>query len=70
VADKLGFGHHAAHPILRAPAAGYRVPGVHWAAGATAVAGAVGTLVAFGLALLLARSLVRNPEADSPFSKP
>ena len=27
-------------------------------------------LLAFGLALLLARSLVRKPEEDSPFSKP
>jgi cobalt/nickel transport system permease protein len=70
VAARLGFGHNAAHPIVPAPAPGYQVPGVHWAAGATAVAGAVGTLVAFGLALLLARSLVRKPEEDSPFSKP
>jgi cobalt/nickel transport protein len=70
VAARLGFGHRAAHPIVRAPAPGYQVPGVRWAAGATAVAGAVGTLIAFGLALLLARSLVRKPEEDSPFSKP
>ena len=51
---------------MRAPAPGYQVPGVRWAAGATAVAGAVGTLVVFGLALLLARSLVREPGEDSP----
>lgn len=70
VADRLGFGHKVAHPIVSAPAPGYQVPGVRWAAGATAVVGAVGTLVAFGLALLLARSLVRKPEEDSPFSKP
>jgi hypothetical protein len=55
---------------VRALAPGYQVPGVRWTAGATAVAGAVGTLIAFGLALLLARSLVRKTEEDSPFSKP
>ena len=70
VAARLGFEHKAAHLIVRAPAPGYQVPGIHWAAGATAVAGAAGTLVVFGLALLLARSLVREPEEDSPFSRP
>jgi cobalt/nickel transport system permease protein len=70
VAARLGFGHQAGPGMLRAPAAGYQVPGVHWAAGATAVAGAVGTVAAFGLALLLARSLVRKPEAERPFSRP
>ena len=43
---------------------------MHWAAGATAVAGAAGTLVVFGLALLLARSLVREPEEDSHPTRP
>ena len=38
------------------------VPGVRWAAGATALAGAVGAVVVFGLAVLLARSLVREDE--------
>ena len=70
VAARLGFEHKAAQPVVAAPASDYQVPGVRWAAGATAVAGAVGTLVAFGLALLLARSLVRKPEGDSPCSKP
>jgi hypothetical protein len=41
------------------------VPGVHWAAGATALAGAAGAVVAFGLSLLLARSLVREGEGKS-----
>jgi hypothetical protein len=62
-ATKLGFGHKAAHALVRAPLPDYQMPGVKWAAGATALAGAVGTLVVFGLALLLARSLVREPEA-------
>jgi cobalt/nickel transport system permease protein len=70
VAARLGFGHEAAAAIIRAPTPGYQVPGVHWAAGATALAGAVGTLVAFGLALALARSLVRKPAEGSPLSRP
>jgi cobalt/nickel transport system permease protein len=65
VAARLGFAHKAAQPVVSVPAAGYAVPGVRWAEGATALAGAVGTLVVFGLALLLARSLVREPEGNT-----
>ena len=70
VATRLGFEHKAAQQIVRTPAPGYQVRGVRWAAGATAVAGAAGTLVVFGLALLLARSLVREPEKDSHPTRP
>ena len=62
VAAQLGFERKAARPVLVAPASDYRVPGVRWAAGATALAGAVGVVVVFGLAVLLARSLVREDE--------
>jgi len=65
VAVKLGFEHKAVAQAVPAPAADYRVPGVHWAAGATAAAGAAGTVIVFGLALLLARSLVRNREQEA-----
>jgi cobalt/nickel transport system permease protein len=58
VAAKLGFEHQAVKPMLPAAAPDYQMPGVHWAVGATATAGAVGTLVVFGLALLLGRILV------------
>lgn len=70
VASRLGFEHKIAHPIVRAPAPGYQMQGMRWAAGATAVAGAAGTLIVFGLALLLARSLVREPQEDNPPTKP
>ena len=70
VAARLGFEHKAAQPIVGVLAPGYQVPGVRWAAGATALAGAVGTLVVFGLALLLARSLVRKPEVESNPTRP
>jgi cobalt/nickel transport system permease protein len=65
VAARLGFGHKAVHMILSVPAPDYQIPAVRWAAGATAVAGAVGTLVVFGLALLLARALVRDRAEDA-----
>jgi cobalt/nickel transport system permease protein len=60
VAVKLGFEHKAVPPPMPVPAAGYQAPGMHWAVGATALAGAAGTVVVFGMALLLARVLVRE----------
>ena len=65
VAARLGFEEKATRPVLVAPASGYRMPGVHWAAGATALAGAAGAVVVFGLALLLARSLVREAKPET-----
>jgi cobalt/nickel transport system permease protein len=62
VAVRLGFEHKAIHPLISAPVAGYQMPGMQWAAGATAIAGALGAVVVFGLALLLARLLVRDRE--------
>jgi cobalt/nickel transport system permease protein len=70
VAAKLGFEHKAVQSALPAPAPGYHVPGVRWAVGATALAGAVGAVIVFGLALLLARSLVPEGEGDAHLTKP
>jgi len=64
VAAKLGFDGHGASAIVHAPAANYRVPGIHSAAGATALAGALGTLVVLVLALALGRVLVRKTAND------
>ncbi len=61
VAAKFGFSHKVAAPFLPAPAPDYQMPGIHWAVGATALAGAAGTLIVFGLALLLGRWLVPKP---------
>jgi cobalt/nickel transport system permease protein len=58
VAEKLGFARAAREPLLPSPAADYVVPGIGSPALATAVAGAAGALVVFGLALLLSRALV------------
>ena len=48
VAARLGFEDKATRPVLVAPRPGYHVPGIHWAAGATALAGAAGAVVVFG----------------------
>lgn len=70
VAAMLGFGHKAsAQPVLASPFADYRIPGVTSAPAATALAGAVGTVVAFLLSFSLARTLSpasveRRPEAQ------
>lgn len=66
VAETLGFGQHAGAPVWSAPVSDYRMPGVGWAAGATALAGAIGALVVFGLALLLGRLLVPTPASIAP----
>lgn len=65
VAAQLGFEHNAVSPILIAPAPDYRIPGIHWAVGATAVAGAAGSLVVFVLALLLGRLLVPKQSCET-----
>jgi len=69
-ATKLGFEHKAAVRIVPAPAPGYQIPGVRWATGATALAGVGGAVVVFGLALLLARSLVREDANEAHVAKP
>ena len=58
VAEQLGFRSAAAKPLLPAFDLDSALPGIHSAALATAVAGAMGCLLVFALALLLARLLV------------
>ena len=58
VAGKLGFEHAAREPSLPAPVPDYAMPGFKSPAAAAASAGALGTLIVFGLALLLSRVLV------------
>jgi cobalt/nickel transport system permease protein len=72
VAAKLGFGGKAAHPVAFAVAPDYHAPGVHWAVGATAIAGAAGSLVVFALAILLGRLLVPKQTGvrDAPVNRP
>jgi cobalt/nickel transport system permease protein len=58
VAAALGFSDKASQPLVSAPLPDYQWPGIKSAVGATAWAGAIGTVAAFGLAWLLARLLV------------
>jgi cobalt/nickel transport system permease protein len=65
VARSLGFAPRATGaPLLPAPLARYVVPGLG-GAGSTAVAGAVGALVAFAVAYLTARALTPGGRAAS-----
>lgn len=66
VAATLGFGQKAVRAGLPAVAPDYQMPGIHWAVGATALAGAAGTIVVFGLAWLLGRCLVPERPARNP----
>jgi cobalt/nickel transport system permease protein len=61
VAAKLGFEQAATQPALPALAPDYALPGIRSAVVATALAGAVGSVIVFALALLLARLLVPRP---------
>jgi hypothetical protein len=64
VAQALGFEHRAAEtPALEAPLPDYGVPGLAADGLSVAVAGAVGTLVAFATAWALASALARAPRA-------
>ena len=65
VARQFGFEGRAA-TLIKTWIPDYKMPGISSEAIATAVAGAVGTLVMFGLALVAGRILVRN-EKDAPY---
>jgi cobalt/nickel transport system permease protein len=62
VAAALGFEASARAPLIAAPLPEYVVPGLGSAVSSTVIAGSVGTLLAFGLAYLLARLL--TPPGD------
>jgi cobalt/nickel transport system permease protein len=63
VGEKLGFLKQSAPAPLAAPIEDYKFPGLDQVSlrGATAAAGAVGTLFVFGVGLLLARVVGRTP---------
>lgn len=61
VAATLGFeGKALAPPVIHSPIAEYQIPGIGSSVVATGIAGAVGTVVVFGLSFLLARVLIRG----------
>jgi cobalt/nickel transport system permease protein len=67
VAQVFGFAERAAsrHGGMPAPLPDYRIPGIGSASVATALAGAIGTVVVFALAFLLARVLVPKPNVGA-----
>ena len=64
VAAQLGFAPTAREPMA-SPMPDYAMPGFGTGGLATALAGAVGVLVVFGLAVLFSRLLVRTPQDPS-----
>jgi cobalt/nickel transport system permease protein len=63
VAAKFGFAaREVTTPLVKSPLSDYKVPGVGSVGIATALAGLIGTAVVFGLALALARILVRSSD--------
>jgi len=65
VAKTLGFDHHALQsPLVPSPIADYQLPGIHSTIMATSLAGAIGVIVVFVLAFVLARVLVPKPTFD------
>jgi hypothetical protein len=62
VAEKFGFAGHAAK-LIKTWIPDYKMPGISSAGIATAIAGALGTLVMFGLACVVGRVLVREKKS-------
>lgn len=69
-AEFLAFKGKAAAPLVPAPIPDYEMPGFRWGTLGTSIAGAVGTIVVFGLAWLLARALVPRTGRDGAASPP
>ena len=67
VASRLGFSHRAGTPLVAAPVADYHLPFLGASRVSVAVAGLIGCVTVFGLALLLSRALVAKHDsaADS-----
>jgi cobalt/nickel transport system permease protein len=65
VAEKFGFAAHA-KTLIHTWIPDYRMPGITSAELATAIAGASGTLIMFGLASIVGRLLVRNNSDTAP----
>jgi cobalt/nickel transport system permease protein len=59
IAERFGFAGHAA-TLVKAWIPDYKMPGISSEGIATAIAGALGTLIMFGLACVIGRLLVRN----------
>jgi len=63
VAEKFGFAGHAA-TLIKTWIPDYKMPGISSTGIATAIAGALGTLIMFGLACVIGRLLVREKKQN------
>ncbi len=61
IAAKLGFAHREWSPLITSPVADYHVPGLASPGVSTALAGALGVLVVFGLAIGFSQLVVQKP---------
>jgi len=68
VAQKFGFEARAA-TLIKTWIPDYKMPGISSEGIATAVAGAIGTLIMFGLACVVGRVLVREKQSPAPAVK-
>ena len=68
VAEKFGFAGRAARSVIRVPLPDYHIPGIGSVAVATVIAGVIGTILAFALALVLATMLVPRSAHEKPAS--
>jgi len=69
-AHKLGFAAKVISPAVPVAAPDYHLPGIHSATVATALAAALGSLIVFGLAMLLGKVLVEKPKGHSAKEPP
>jgi len=69
VAEKIGFDGRAA-TLIKTWIPDYKVPGISSEGIATAIAGAIGTAVMFGLACVVGRVLVRKKAIPNEAKKP
>jgi cobalt/nickel transport system permease protein len=65
VAEKFGFASHAA-TLIKTWIPDYKMPGISSEGIATAIAGAIGTVIMFGLACVVGRVLVKNEAKRQP----
>jgi cobalt/nickel transport system permease protein len=65
VAEKFGFAGHAA-TLIKTWIPDYKMPGISSEGIATAIAGAIGTVIMFGLACVVGRVLVKNEAKRQP----
>jgi cobalt/nickel transport system permease protein len=68
VAEKHQFNDRQTHIATWSPLSDYKLPGIHSPNVSTALAGAIGTVVVFGIGWLMARLLAPRERPDAPLA--